>query len=98
MPPEADAIEVETPIGLKVKAQGDRVARVLAAAAIAAPLLFLAYKHHENGDQKLDALGEKMSEVVYVLSLTQADRERLNLSMPDSLRRKARRERDRDGQ
>ena len=53
-------------------------------------LVGLGYLHHIHEENTLSRLFEAMAENTYLLSLPQAEREKLNLRMPDSLRRKIR--------
>lgn len=89
-----DSVNIKTPLG-SLNAKGPQAAVVVLAATIIVGVAWAGYRHHESNEQKLDALAERMSEVVYVISLPQDKREALNLSMPPSLRRQqSRRERD----
>jgi hypothetical protein len=49
---------------------------------------------HQRSHEHMQ-LEERLNEVVYVLTLSQQDRERLNLAVPESLRRKQRAMEDR---
>lgn len=53
-------------------------------------LIFAIYKHHTDNEAALTRIYEAMAENTYVLSLPQADREKLNIAIPESLRRKMR--------
>lgn len=89
-----ESVDIKTPMG-SISARGSQAVAVVLAATVLVGAAWAGYKHHEINEQKLDALAERMSEVVYVISLPQEKREALNLSMPPSLRRQqARRERD----
>lgn len=89
-----DSVDIKTPLGT-VSAKGSQAVAVVLAATVLAGIAWAGYKHHEINEQKLDSLAERMSEVVYVISLPQEKREALNLSMPPSLRKQQGR-RDRD--
>ena len=82
-----DTLEVEG-YGLKGRARGTDVLVVLLFFA----LVGLGYLHHLQEEALLNRVLEAMTENTYVLSLPQADRERLQIQMPDSLRRKIRRD------
>ncbi len=53
-------------------------------------LIFGIYKHHTDNEAALTRIYEAMAENTYVLSLPQAEREKLNIAIPESLRRKMR--------
>lgn len=90
---KGQSVDITTPMG-SISARGSQAILVVLVATILAGVAWAGYKHHEINEQKLDALAERMSEVVYVISLPQDKREALNLSMPASLRRQqARRDR-----
>lgn len=92
-----ETIEVEG-MGFKGKASGRRLLSentlwLVLLIAIAA----LAWKHHSESESqmaRLEALvlrqNELMVEWSYIISRSQAERERLDLQMPESLRRKLR--------
>lgn len=50
----------------------------------------LTISEHAKLGITVEALGEAISVQTYILTLTQAERERLNLSMPESLRKRLR--------
>lgn len=97
MPPDQSASlrdeSLEVGAGpVTVRAKGKSLSVHVYIALIVAGLAILGYKHHSQGDEMLQKILEATTENTYVLSLSQADRERLNLAMPDSLRRKLRRQ------
>ncbi len=53
-------------------------------------LIFAIYKHHTDNEAALTRIYEAMAENTYVLSLPQAEREKLQIAIPESLRRKMR--------
>lgn len=84
------------PGGWRATAHGRDTILVLLVGVVIA----LGYLHHQSQEQRLadssaqhTKIEDKFNEMIYVLSLPQADRERLNLSMPDSLRAKTHRRR-----
>lgn len=97
MPPaQENSIEAEAG-GVKVKATGERVATYVLVSIIGAVFAWAALKHHDGTEtnhrevqQNHREVKEALSEVTYVLSLSQERRERLRLEMPDSMRRKVR--------
>jgi hypothetical protein len=85
-----DALEVTSPTGWKAAVKGrDLMFVILLLSACA-----LGYAHHDASRADLREVKDKFEEMIYVLSLPQAEREKLNLTMPDSLRVKMRRRRD----
>ncbi len=89
----ADGLTLKGPGGWGITARGAQT--ILALLAIV--LIFLGYLHHQDAHVSfVDAqaqhqrIEDKFNEMIYVLALPQADREKLNLSMPDSLRAKTR--------
>jgi hypothetical protein len=95
-PIKEDGVTVSGPGGWKATAQGRDTIIVLLIGVIVA----LGYLHHQSADQHLQDMAaqhqkidDKFNEMIYVLSLTQPDREKLNIAMPESLRAKIRRQR-----
>lgn len=61
-------------------------------------IMFFGYMHHvaqavaaSEATQQHARIEDKFNEIIYVLSLSQTDREKLNITMPESLRGKTRR-------
>lgn len=79
---------------LKIRATGQRLAAQLSIVAGVGIVLFFGWEHHTGSREMLQRILEATAENTYVLSLSQAERERLNIAMPESLRRKVRRGRD----
>lgn len=77
-------------LGVKVKAQGADLKVPLLVVMAFGALGYMGWQHHESQTRDAQRMSEQLSELVYVMSLTQEDRNRLQLSMPDSLRRKVR--------
>jgi len=57
-------------------------------------IALLGYKHHLDSELQLTKIFEAMAENTYVLSLTPQEREKLNIAMPESLRKKLRNHQD----
>jgi len=57
-------------------------------AAFCLAFAWLFYQHHMDSQTQAARTLEAVIELTYVISLPQAERERLNLRMPESLRRK----------
>jgi hypothetical protein len=82
-------------MGFRLEGKGRAVVGVLLALAVVAILMAGGYAHDKKNEEastqrqkEHTAMEERLNEVVYVLTLSQQERERLNLSIPDSLRRK----------
>lgn len=91
-------VSVVGPFGVKLSGKGRAVIAVFIVVAILAGLYFHDVKGEAAGAQRQKehmTMDERLNEVVYVLTLSQAERERLNLAVPDSLRRKQRAMEDR---
>ena len=87
-------------MGWKASARGPGTMIALLICICFAGLVFMGYLHHQNqqsaiqdGLSQHQKIEDKFNEMIYVLSLPQADREKLNLSMPASLREKVHRKR-----
>ncbi len=77
--------------GTEVKLKGAGVLSKNSLTVIAAcALVFAIYKHHTDNEAALTRIYEAMAENTYVLSLPQAEREKLQIQIPESLRRKMR--------
>lgn len=85
-----DSLEVTSPTGWKAAAKGRDVIFVILLLGACA----LGYAHHDASRSDLREVKDKFEEMIYVLSLPQTEREKLNLTMPDTLRQKIRRRRD----
>lgn len=96
-PPTEDTVKVSGPMGFSLEAAGARAAAALFAVGITALLVWMIDRHDtkaiEKAEQNHREVMGALSEMVYVLTLPQDRREALNLSMPDSLRGKVRRDR-----
>lgn len=80
-------------MGMKLSGRGRAVLVVVTIASILAGLLIHDMRDQESADKGRKehvSIEDRLNEVIYVLTLSQAERERLNLSMPESLRRKQR--------
>ncbi len=91
---QGDGVSIKGPGGWGITAHGAQT--ILALLVIV--LIFLGYLHHQqesivlsDASAQHQRIEDKFNEVIYVLSLSQADREKLNLNMPQSLRTKTHR-------
>lgn len=88
-----DSIELRGPAGLQAKLTGRKLlgenTLILVFICVIA---YLGYVHHIANEEGLRRVYEALVENTYVLSLSQSERERLNVAMPESLRRKLKRE------
>ena len=79
--------------GMGLKARGHRlVSNNIAFLLLYTMFAAFMYYHHTQNMELLGKVLEATTENTYVLSLSQAEREKLNIAMPESLRRKMRRE------
>ncbi len=86
-----DSIELSGPGGVKAKFTGKRLLgeNTLFLLLIFA-LLYFGYVHHTSNEESLRKVYEALVENTYVISRPQDERERMNITMPESLRRKIR--------
>lgn len=97
-------MEVDGPFGTRIRLYGKQMSCVALFFAVAAGGWYMADKHDTNAaaanEASLKAIGvvqsnqqklaEHMDEMIYVMSLSERDREKLNIAMPNSLRSKLR--------
>lgn len=90
-----DSMDLSGPFGTRVSVKGKDAVSALLIIFCALCLAYMMYRHDMSSaeaatklavDQK--ELGQKLEEMVYVISLPEVDRQALNLKMPDSLRQK----------
>jgi hypothetical protein len=91
----ATDVEVEGPFGTKIKFYGRQLTSFLFMAAVVIGVGYLIHQHDVNAVEAMtkiqsnqQILAEHMDEMIYVISLSEKDREKLNISMPPSLRNK----------
>jgi hypothetical protein len=94
------SLEVEG-FGLRTRVRGHDVIVVILVLVVMFGLGFLLWQHdrdtaviHAELAANQKALAEHMEDMLYVLSLSETDRQKLNLAMPDSLRKRKRRGED----
>lgn len=82
-------------MGFRLEGRGRAVVGVVLAGVVIAAFTAGLYAHDKRSDDSAQArahehvqIEERLNEVVYVLTLSQDQRERLNLAVPESLRRK----------
>lgn len=90
-------IEIDGPFGIKARFFGKEITSVLLLALCALGIAWLIYQHDTNSADRIKlvaenqrALYEQMGDMIYILKLSEKERESLNLTMPDSLRKKLR--------
>lgn len=95
---EDGEVEAEGPF-VRLKVRGSDAIRIVLTVTIIGTLGFVIYAHDLHMDNmraeiktQLQRSQELMEELVYVDTLTQAEREKIKLRMPASLRSKMRRE------
>lgn len=89
-----ESIEVRGPGGWTAKAKGERTPLWMLVVVCIAGLAVAGWMHHDKGHDDHQKVNERFDEVIYMLSLTQEERARLSINMPDSLRQKLRRKRE----
>ena len=88
-----DTVELKGPAGLSAKIPARRLLGENSLLLIfCCVLAYFGYVHHTSNEEALKRVYEATVENTYVLSLSQADREALKIAMPESLRRKIRRD------
>jgi hypothetical protein len=89
---EEEGIQVELP-GFKGKAMGKQFLNGKSSVVLVLGLLlYLGYLHHTTTNEGQQKTLEALDSLTYVLSLPQSEREKLSIAMPESLRRKIRRD------
>ena len=83
-------IEIDGPFGIKARFFGKEITSVLLLALCAFGIAYLIWQHDRNSGDRMLSLEQHMEEMVYVMSRPEKEREKLNLAMPDSLRKKVR--------
>lgn len=91
----ATDVEVEGPFGTRIKFYGRQLTSVLLMVMIVIGIGYLISQHDSKASEAMskiqanqEALAQHMDEMIYVISLSEKDREKLNISMPPSLRNK----------
>lgn len=90
--PSTEGLEVQSPSGWKAKAKGRDTPLWLLIVALVGAIAVGGWKAVEKTSTEHTEIKRGFDEVSYLLSIPQAEREKLNLREPDSLRRKRRRE------
>lgn len=85
---QEEQIQAEGPFGLKISGTGPNTVLALLMVLCFVAVAALVWMHHTDERANVDELKNSVAEMVYVLSLPQDKREKLQLTMPDSLRRK----------
>lgn len=91
-----DAFEATGPLGIHLKGTGPIGMLALLIVCGFAGIVAVLYYHHQDVKSDAQHLESSMSEMVFVMSLSDEERKKLRLSMPDSLRSKLRRGREND--
>jgi hypothetical protein len=80
--------------GMELNATGQNLIWFLVALSVIGAFTYFLYMHHVSTQEADTKILEKLNEMVFVMSLPQDKRDRLEIEMPDSLRAKIRRKKD----
>lgn len=91
----ATDVEVEGPFGTRIKFYGKELSTILLLVAVVVGGAYLILQHDSKASEAMsklqvnqEMLSQHMDEMIYVMSLSEKEREKLNISMPASLRNK----------
>ena len=88
-----DTVELKGPAGLSAKIPARRLLGENSLILIfCCVLAYFGYVHHTSNEEALKRIYEATVANTYVLSLSQAEREKLQIVMPESLRKQIRRD------
>lgn len=90
---DEESLEAKTPGGFSLKAKGKDTPLWVLIIALIGAIAVGGWKTAERTSDEHAEIKRGFDEVSYLLSLPQAEREKLNLNMPESLRSKTRRAR-----
>ena len=98
MPGDGVAAQEETfgvkAFGMELNATGQNLVWLVLALAVVGGFAYFLYMHHTTTQEADSRILDKLNEMVFVMSLPQDKREKLEIDMPDSLRAKIRHKRD----
>lgn len=77
--------------GMELNATGQSLIWFLLGLGVTGGFAYFLYMHHTTSQQENTKILDKLNEMVFVMSLPQDKRDRLEIEMPDSLRAKIRR-------
>jgi preprotein translocase subunit YajC len=77
--------------GMELNATGQNLIWLVLALSVVGGFAYFLYMHHSATQEADNRILEKLNEMVFVMSLPQDKRDRLEIEMPDSLRSKLRR-------
>ena len=90
-------LEITGPFGLRARFFGKELTGVMLLVICAFGIGYLIYQHDRNSMDSMKhvvdnqrAIIEQFGDMIYVLKLQPSEREKLNLEMPDSVRKKLR--------
>lgn len=93
----ATDLEIDGPFGTKARFYGKQLSSVLFLAAVVVGVGYLINQHDSKASEAMakiqsnqEGLAQHMDEMIYVMSLSEKDREKLNIAMPATLRSKLR--------
>lgn len=87
---ESESLEVKG-FGLELTAKGQQLIWLVVVISVVAGAGWFLYQHHLETIEGNAKILDRLDAMVYMLSLPQPERDKLRLTMPDSLRTKLRR-------
>lgn len=92
-----DTMEVSGPAGFRLRVTGKESTVILFMATVGVCIWYTVFAHGQSTEEATRRIEERqmstnktLEEMVYILSLSEEERRRLEISMPDSLREKQR--------
>jgi len=79
-------ITIKLPFGMELKFGGKELFTIIVLFLLATPILYVMLKHDETTTKVLIELVETQEATTYVLTLTQDERQKLNLAKPKRIR------------
>ncbi len=94
MPGDGVAAQEETvgvkAFGMELNATGQNLIWLILALAVVGGFAYFLYMHHTTSQEADSKILEKLNEMVFVMSLPQDKRDKLEIEMPDTLRARIR--------
>ncbi len=81
-----DGLDVQAPFGWRVRANGRSVIFVVVVGLLGAGFGYMLYQHDERSKEQTAAIVQSIQEMAFVLTLTEAEKKALQLTMPAAMR------------